>query len=226
MIQKDYIMRMIEQLAHFLSRILLQKDAGNHKEALISIESALETTLGLDSKLLDAISAKDISELLGISSDPPTGSMKCIVAARLCKEKAEVLKHTETDDSVSLLYYQKALYLYLQGVLNIGYTELDMTGYHADIRQIADTLGKSISNDLLFKMFSLYKSLGKYDKAAECLFRLKNAGYPDIYAVGMEFFKGLAKSDEVELLKCNLTKEDIEEGLFVFNKRNSIQESK
>lgn len=108
MIRKDYIMRMIQQLSNFIAKIITNKNAQNYDEALRNIDSAFENILGLNFNLLDTLSADDIAGLLGISKDKSTGSMKCIVAARLLKEKAEVQKASKKDDSFSQFYYQKA----------------------------------------------------------------------------------------------------------------------
>ncbi len=221
MIQKDYIMRMIEQLSKFLAKVLFKKNEGNHEEALSIIESAVENMFGLSLELFNTLSAKDIAELLGISKDKSTGGMKCIVAARLLKEKAEIHELEGKDYSFTISCYQKALSLYLQGMLSIGYTELDLTNYYADINQIANKLGSSIPNDLMHKMFSLHTSLEEYDKAEDWLFRLRDIGYPDIMNIGMEFFKKLAKVDESKLRKGNLRREEVDEGLTDFINCNS-----
>lgn len=226
MIQKDYIMRMIEQLTKFLAKILFKKNEENHEEALAIIESAMVNIFGLSPDLFDTLSDIAIAELLGISKDKSTGGIKCIVAARLLKEKAEILELKENDSSFTNSCYQKVLSLYLQGMLSIGYTELDLTSYYTDINQIANKLGSSIPNNLLFNMFSLHTSLGEYDKAEDCLFRLRDAGYPDIMNIGREFFKDLTKVDDSKLGKGNLTREEVKEGLEDFMNCNSKNDMK
>lgn len=52
MIQKDYIMRMIEQMAKALVKILLNKEAGHQEEAIKEVENAFMKTIGIDSVLL------------------------------------------------------------------------------------------------------------------------------------------------------------------------------
>ena len=218
MIRKDFIMRMIQQLSNFIAKIITNKNAENYDEALRNIDSAFENILGLNFNLLDTLSADDIAELLGISKDKSTGSMKCVVAARLLKEKAEVQKILERDDSYTLFYFQKALILYLHGMLNIGYSELDTTTYFTDIEYIEHRLGSSISDELTFKLFCLYRANEKYDKAENWLFRSKDAQYPDILNVGITFFKELTAIDEHKLRSGNMTKREIEEGLADFLK--------
>jgi len=216
MIQKDYIMRMMRQLAEFLAKVLFKKNAGDHEEALSVIESACGSILGIDFGLLESLSAHDIAELLGISKDASAGGMKCIIAGKILKEKAEIQRIAEKDGSNAASYYTKALSLFLEGVLTIGYTEMDMTGYYADIDQIVDALGNVLPDDAMCKMFSLYRMLGEYDKAEDWLFRLKDAGYPDILAAGIEFYEELARTDDAKLLDGNMPRAEIQEGLAEF----------
>jgi hypothetical protein len=218
MIRKDFIMRMIQQLSNFIAKIITNKNAENYDEALRNIDSAFENILGLNFNLLDTLSADDIAELLGISKDKSMGSMKCVVAARLLKEKAEVQKVLKKDDSVTLLYYQKALILYLHGMPNMGYSEQDTTTYYDDIEYIADKLGSSISAELMYKLFCIYRSNERYDKAENWLFRLNEAQYPGILNIGRAFFKELSTVDEHKLRSGNMTKEEIDEGLADFLK--------
>jgi hypothetical protein len=48
MIQKDYIMRMIEQLSVVLMKILFNKEIKNYAQALFEIDSAYKNLLGFD----------------------------------------------------------------------------------------------------------------------------------------------------------------------------------
>ena len=148
---------MIRQLSQFIARVVLNKNAGNYEEAQSNVEAAFGTILGLDSGLLDTLPADDIAELLGIAKDKPAGSMKCLVAARLLKERADILELSGKDGTLSAAYFLKALRLYVEGLLSIGYTELDLTGYHADVRLITEKLGNSLPVEVMQKMSLLHK---------------------------------------------------------------------
>ncbi len=204
---------MIEQLAKFLAKVILNKDAGDQEEVMSDIQSAFGTILGVDAALFDVLSAQDIAELLGISKDKATGSIKCIIAARLLKEKADIQEHSDKDSLIASSYYRKALSLYLDGILNCGYTELDMTGYYADVKEIADKLSDSLPEEILLKMFRFHVLLEEYDKAENYLFRLKEAHFPAIRNVGMEFYKMLENMEEGKLKAVKMTREDVIERL-------------
>jgi hypothetical protein len=155
MIQKDYIMRMIEQMTNVLAEVLLLKKDGSQIEALRETDNFIGNTIGIDPVLLDTLSIDDSSELLGISKDKSTGSMKCILAGRLLKEKADILSMNNQNKSIE--YCHKALCLYLKGLMNIGYTETDLTTFYEDVKTIEEDLGNSISNEekqLLVKFYT------------------------------------------------------------------------
>lgn len=48
MIQKDYIMRMIEQLTKVLAKVIFNKKEENYKVASIAVDDAFNTILGLN----------------------------------------------------------------------------------------------------------------------------------------------------------------------------------
>jgi hypothetical protein len=155
MIQKDYILRMTEQIAKILARILLNKQAGKQEEALREIENSLKVTIGIDPLLLETLSIDDVAELLGVSKDGSAGSVKCIFAGRLLKEKAELL--AKIDEGRSKEYYHKALDLYLRGILSIGYTEMDLSGCYSEIKAIEMQLGELISKEEMQLLSGFYQ---------------------------------------------------------------------
>ncbi|MEJ2105687.1 MAG: DUF6483 family protein [Ignavibacteriaceae bacterium] len=109
MIQQDYIMRMIEQLVQVLAKLLFNKEAKNYNDALNDIDIASKTIVGLDFKLLEELSAKDIKSLLALKKDDSTVNIKLIIIAKLIKEKTEILKLTSPDNPKIIPNYQKAI---------------------------------------------------------------------------------------------------------------------
>lgn len=216
MIQKDYIMRIIEQMGKILAKVLLNKEDGKHEEAIKEIDNAFETLIGIDAQLLNTLSHENIAELFGISKDKSTGSMKCIIAAKLLREKSELFKDIQAEESIKSLH--KALCLYLTGILNIGYTEVDMTSYYDDVKKIEKDLKGKLSTSEMFLLFEFYKKINEYDKAENYLFYLKDANYPDIKKIGLTFYKELKKENEINLSKTGLTKDEIMEAIQIFEK--------
>ena len=164
MIREDYIMRMIEQLVKVLAKILFNKETRDYQEAVNNIENAFKSILGLDYNLLKVLSAQDIISLLKISKDDATLSIKCIVIAKLLKERAEI-ENLSGSKNINYVYnYQRVLSLYLEGILNNKNKDIDLSNYYSDVKEIAEKLGDKISEDLKFNLNKFYEQSGEYDK--------------------------------------------------------------
>ena len=164
MIREDYIMRMIEQLVKVLTKILLNKETRDYQEAINNIENAFKNILGLDYNLLKVLSAQDIISLLKISKDDATLNIKCIVIAKLLKERAEIENLSGSKNFNYVYDYQRVLSLYLQGILNNKNKDIDLRDYYSDVKEIAEKLGDNISEDLKFNLNKFYEHSGEYDK--------------------------------------------------------------
>jgi hypothetical protein len=164
MIREDYIMKMIEQLVKVLAKILLNKETGNYQEAINNIETAFNNILGLDYNLLRVLSAQDIISLLKISKDDTTLSIKCIIIAKLLKERAEIENINSTGNSNYVNDYQKVLSLYLEGILNSKNIDIDLSNYYSDVVEIVEKMGDKISENVRFNLSKFYDLSGEHDK--------------------------------------------------------------
>ena len=84
-IKKDYVERMIEQLAAAIARLLKLRDAGNHGEALAVVRTACEEAFGLEYEMLVGVDAASAASLLGTPA-------KVRRFAELVRAEAEVLE--------------------------------------------------------------------------------------------------------------------------------------
>jgi hypothetical protein len=219
MIRQDYIMRMIEQLVKALSKILFNKEAGNYNAAINDIDAAFNSITGLDYNMINDLSASDIISVLKMSKDDAAVSIKCIVIAKLLKEKTDIAKLNSDENSRLIYNYQKAINLYLEGILNNKNVEIDLSNYYADVKDIAKIIEDEMLQNSRYRLFKFYELIGEYDKAENELFRLKNLNYPNIEEEGIIFFRNLEKLSEIDLIKGNLSKEEVAKGLGDFIKR-------
>lgn len=170
---------MIEQLVNVLDNILFKKEAENYKEAISDIESSFNNILGLDYNLVNALSGKDIVSLLQISKDNATLGIKCIIIAKLLKEKAEIRNLNNKEYLNSVSDYQKALSLFMEGILNNKNIDLDLSNYYVDVEKIIAKINDfDIPKDTKLKLNKFYKLIGKYDKANNELLKLKGTNNP------------------------------------------------
>jgi hypothetical protein len=140
MIQQDYILRMIEQLARVLAKIFFNKEAKYYDEAFVDIDRALSTIVGLDHNLIKGLSSGDIIRLLEFSSDKETAKAKCLITAKLLKENADLKYLVNKEDSEIATEYLKALDLFLESILSGQNKDIKMDGYYQDLREILSML--------------------------------------------------------------------------------------
>jgi hypothetical protein len=136
---------MIEQLGKFLAQVLFERKAGNHQQALSILESTGSTILGFDFNLLDSLSEKEIKDLFGIAMDSTTAGMKCVVAARLLKEKAELRELIDGNRDQAISNYRKALNLYISGISNMKNSPLNLSDFNSDISVVETKIKNNLS---------------------------------------------------------------------------------
>lgn len=145
---------MIEQLGRMLARVFLLKEDGNLEKAIGEIDSTCTSSFGIDPVLLDSLPVDNLADMLGVGRDPSGGSIKCILVGRLLKEKAAILSLYNRSHAID--GYHKALSLYLNGFLNIGYMEIDLTPYANDIKVIAGELDGLLTNAEMHSLSKFY----------------------------------------------------------------------
>lgn len=212
MIRNDYIMRLIEQLVQVLAKIVFNKKAGNLADAETDLENAFNNIVGLNSQLIDSLSSQDIITLLNINKDKQAAAVKSLFTAKLLKEKAE-LNSLSKKNSNQELDYHKILGLYIYGILNNDNTEIDMSIYFDDVEELAKIINNELTHETRFELFRVYDISGRYDKAENELFRLKESGFPDILTAGISFYTKLENTSDEILLKGNFSREEVSAGL-------------
>jgi tetratricopeptide (TPR) repeat protein len=217
MIQRDYIMRMIEQLAIVLKKILHLKQEGKIDEAETEISNIGKTLLGLDIDFLNKFNTAGIIDFLTRSNSFDTG--KCIIIAELLKEKGE-LHDIRKELNESYQCYQKSLDLYLE-VLN-KFTEYRQNDFFKKITFLTDKLIEyEMPARLQYKLMQYYEMIGDYAEAENILFHLIDNGGIEIVKEGLQFYNRLLAKTDDELKKGNLPRNEIEEGLLALKKKTA-----
>jgi hypothetical protein len=105
-ITRDYLVRLIEQVAAFVASIVGAKREGNFDAGLRLVDEAYDDLLDMDRELFEIADSATLSQLLG-----PPGKVRAI--ARLCFEQAELLR-LKSDPINSKLKYKRAVELTLE----------------------------------------------------------------------------------------------------------------
>jgi hypothetical protein len=108
-IERDYLMRLIQQLTNALARIMRAKEQEKYDEAQEAIDAAYGELFGLNATLVSMMAAESLAQLLG---DPE----KIKAMARLFEEEAD-LWQVKDDVAQAAVKYQRALELYLEAMM-------------------------------------------------------------------------------------------------------------
>ena len=214
MIQRDYLMRMVEMLSIVLEKVLFNKEKKNYDLAEEDIETAAKTMVGLDLKLIKLLSIEDILKLIK-TSDTYTG--RCLVSAELLKEYADILgEKGKSQESVNI--YLKSLRLYLETILT---KELPEPGeYYPRINFLIKNLSSlNFPDELKLKIFEYYEFSGQYSKAEDLLFEIIESDIEGINEKAIKYYERLKMKSEEELIKGNFSHEEIEDSLEELNSR-------
>lgn len=93
--QRDYILRLIEQLRQFLSQIVRLRETGRHDEALTAIVRAQERLLGLPAERFLGATPEEHFTLLTRGETSANAREKCLAQADLLAEVARVYAEKE-----------------------------------------------------------------------------------------------------------------------------------
>lgn len=115
MFQKDYILRMVEQFARVLARVMGLQASNQEAEALYGIEQAYDQFTGLNAELIRSQSSKNLIAMLSAGGE--LDADRCAMLAGLLKAEGGV-HAAEKETTKSHHSYLKSLELLLEIILN------------------------------------------------------------------------------------------------------------
>jgi hypothetical protein len=215
MLKRDYILEMVEQLAHAIAQVRFLRQSARYEEAYQEIDNTCRQFFGLDVGTLGMFGEEDIVALLAKTGDPDMG--KAIVAADLLKELGEVYSDSGEPDR-GYDCYLRSLGLYLAASGNErAVAAFDLRSRIDRALELASAweLPASLSRRLI----GYYESCGAFAEAEDLLFDLIENGEEDSVGDGIAFYRRLADRPDDELTRGNLPREELEEGLQELLKR-------
>ncbi len=217
MFQRDYIMRMVEQLTQALVQLLRQKAVHQYHEAQETINTASATILGLDMSLIRILSDEQIIDFFRSDDDIDAG--KCLVVAELLFHDSDIMERQDSDDDFNFGYL-KSLSLFLSAFIQEG--DLLEAQYQEKVAQLQEKLADYfLPQHVEYKLFRYYELIGQYDKAENLLFDLASVSYPEIQQEGIAFFQRLLDKDDDALTAGNLPRNEVIEGLAELKKQTA-----
>lgn len=206
MLQRDYFLRMAEMLASVLAKVLFNRQNNNYEEAEKEIETAAKTIVGLDLNIINILSTDDIIKLM-----KTTGlyAGRCLISAELLKEYADVQElNGKESGSIKL----KSVSLYIEALLSKELPEPEK--YFSKINDLIKGIpGDEVYDVLSLKLIDYYEYSGQFSKAEDLIFDLIEKNSSEIIDRSVSFYKKLQHRTDDELLKGNLSREEVNDAL-------------
>jgi hypothetical protein len=216
MIERDYIMRMIQVLTAALARIVFLKKAKDFPRALLEIQTTGRTLLGVDRTLLRHLSPSQLMEIFG--SDFTVAAPKSYVLGILLAEEADV-HHLMGEQDEADQCHLKSLCLLIDTLLKSG--EPIEPEHPARIDEVIRKLdGATLPPDVQARVFRYLEWMGRFDKAENMLYEVLEHD-PGFKEEGLGFYRRLLQKSDSDLQAGNLPRNEVEEGLEHLQKGHS-----
>lgn len=207
MFDRDYMMRMISQMAAAMGRVMGLKEQKKHEEALLEIDEFLSKELRMRTRLALGLSDEDLVQMLSVGGTPNYESV-AIVAAFL-QEEGDILSETgRTADAVPR--FEKALRLMLYVLRGNG----PIKGF--DLEERAERLLGNLapfetSAETKRAVWGWRESEGRFADAEDLLYELydQQGVTPD---EGRSFYERLERKSDSELEDGGLPRPELWEG--------------
>ena len=208
MIERDYIMRMINMMIAMVVRVIGYKNKKEYPEALLDIQATGKTLLGIDRTLVDQFSVSQLMQLFG--SDLSVAVPKSYVLGVLLKEEAEI-RELMSDTTEAEAIYRKSLSLLIETYLSSGEPveprHLEMTD------AILERLSRhSHPPEILERILRYEEAMGRYAKAENALCAILDV-HEEFLDEGIRFYERLLKKSDEALTAGNLPREEVLEGM-------------
>jgi tetratricopeptide (TPR) repeat protein len=216
MMQKDYILRLIQQFSQVLMRILHLRDSKDYEGALTYIDDVFRQALGLSSDLINSV--PDETLLAMLTSIDILDIEKCLLVAHLLKAEGDIYVD-QGDFDTSYYRYLKSLYLFLT-ILLLSDSAITDPDLYLEIEGLLHKLEDyEFPVKIKSQLFRYYERVGQYAKAEDSLFEVIEAGSDEdeveanIVEQGIAFYERLLKKRDKDLAAGNFSREEAREGL-------------
>jgi hypothetical protein len=213
MYHRDYILDMLRRAAEAIHKVVFLRKNRQLEEAMALLSQAMKQLLGLNSKLVHGLSAKDLLSLLSKTGEVDVG--KTLALGDMLKAEAELLD--EMEDQVG------ARQCRLKGVELLLTAKQDVGGeWMPQLMQLVEELLQPVVKSakpltLYTHLISYYDETGRYTKAEDELFYyiedLRQAGNKQELAEalnrGIEMVERWGHMSEEDAAASGLTTEEI-----------------
>lgn len=214
MFQRDYIMRLIEQLSQAVGAMLGLKKEMKQQEAVALVGETFKRLFGLNPGLIRALSERDLIDLL--NRDGEASAEKMLVFAALLKEEAELLAELDKSDEAYRLSV-KALNISLIAAADGPSAELFDTAGQVD-SMLRHLSGYEVPKETKLLLWPYFESAGRYADAEDVLFELfedrtDEDAYKRLLSEAEQFYNRLLNVETRLLEAGRLPRDEVLEGI-------------
>ncbi len=208
MIRRDYILRMVAELAQVLARVISLKSRQEYEQALREINSALRELRDGDAGPPHELTLADWIALCRKHEQAASGLM--IAVADLLKEQGDALM-AQDKPAAGTGSRNLALGLFLEALLN-GETFVTaellakVEGLFGQVRATAT------DSEVWRRLVGYFEARGRFAQAEDALFAWLQSGDPAAMAEGPAFYERLGRRDDTELEHGDLPRAELEQG--------------
>lgn len=211
MFQRDYMLRLIEQLTQTVGVLLGLKQNREPQQALLHIDELLKRMLGLNPKLLHGLTDSALLDLL--RQGPEGGTDKILIVAMLLKEEGDF--HLMLGDFMtSYKRHCRALKLYLTAAADgAERTHID---YAAEIQSLLEALRPyELPVAIRMELWLYHMAGGLYAEAENELFQLIEEGHDkdQLLAEAITQYSRLLELEDAQLQAGGLSLGEVEEAI-------------
>ena len=218
MLQRDYILRMIEDFSRALARIIAGKEQQQWPEVRRTIEEEIRALSGTDLGTIATLTDTELLDCLLKTGEMRTAGPKPLLLARLLLEATDagLAQSADTVRALHLRALHLLLYTALRGELH-EWPEF-VPSIEAVMRQFEPG---SLPLHTLALLMQHFERVGHFDRAEDALFGMAElaADYPAVLQLGNAFYGRLLAKSDAALEMGNLPRTEVEQGSEEFRQR-------
>ena len=213
MMNKDYILRMVERFGRALAIILQLRKSNKQEEALIYIDDLFLQTTGFTTSFVNSASDEMLLQMIS-----PLGILnvqKCVWIALLLKEEGEIYVEMGNEDE-SYYRYLKSLHFFLEAAKHDDEAR-DIDVPSAIEYDLSALEAFELPHKTKIKLFSYFDAASQYARARDMFYGVVSeeggSTDPEFIEQGRAFFERLRGRSDEGLRAGGLSRVEVEEGL-------------
>lgn len=219
MTQKDYILRITEEIGRAIAQVIYHRQIKDYEAAQALLDEQFKQSLGMGKGFIHSISDEMLLSLL--SAMGTLNIDRCWLTATLLKAEGDIYEDQQ-DENNSYHSYLKACNLFLEA-LHDYYGQKDIE----QVSEVEDLLARLDAYELPLRtrtlIFWYFEHTGRYSQAEDTLFEMLESEHnedmiqaeqvEEIVEQGEAFYSRLVRKSAEDLTRGNFSREEIKEGL-------------